>query len=79
MNTVSWDVMPYGSCKSRRFRGTYGRRRQGGNNQRARNNAAVTSNSCTSSVLSCYLLLTFLDHDSFHLDDVAGSYKRNNM
>jgi hypothetical protein len=37
-NAVFWDVMPCGSCKNRRFRGTYRLRHQGDNDRRARNN-----------------------------------------
>jgi hypothetical protein len=35
-NVVFWDVTPYGSCKNRRFGGTYRLHHQGGENQRAR-------------------------------------------
>jgi hypothetical protein len=41
-NGVFWDVMPCGSCKNRRFGGTYRLHHRSENNQRARNN--VSSN-----------------------------------
>jgi hypothetical protein len=41
-NVLFWDVMPCGSCKNRRFRGTYHLHHQGEKNQQARNN--VSSN-----------------------------------
>jgi hypothetical protein len=37
-NAVSWDVTPGGSCKNRRFGGTYDLPHQGDKNLRARNN-----------------------------------------
>jgi hypothetical protein len=41
-NAVVWDVTPRGTCKDRRFGGTYRLRRQDEKGQRARNN--VSSN-----------------------------------
>jgi hypothetical protein len=43
-DAVFWDVTPCGSCKNRRFEGTYGFHNQCDKNRRARNNIAVTSN-----------------------------------
>jgi hypothetical protein len=40
MNAVFWDVTPCGSCKERRFGGTYRLHHQGDMNQRARNNVS---------------------------------------
>jgi hypothetical protein len=37
-NAVFWDATPCGSCKNRRFRGTYWRHHQGDKNRQARNN-----------------------------------------
>jgi hypothetical protein len=37
-NTVFWDVMRRGSCKNRRFGGTYRLHHQGDKNQRTRQN-----------------------------------------
>jgi hypothetical protein len=34
---IFWDVMPYGSCKNRRFGGSYHLHRQGDKDQLARN------------------------------------------
>jgi hypothetical protein len=39
-NAVIWDVRPRGSCKNRRFGGTYRLHRQGDKNCRARNNVS---------------------------------------
>jgi hypothetical protein len=39
-NSVLWDVMPCGSCKNRRFGGTYCLNHQGDKNRRARNNVS---------------------------------------
>jgi hypothetical protein len=46
-NDVFWDVTPYGSCKSRRFGGTYRHHHQGGKNQGARKDLAVNSKGST--------------------------------
>jgi hypothetical protein len=43
-NVVFWDVTSCGSCKNRRFGGTYHFRCQGDKNQRARNNVSNTWN-----------------------------------
>jgi hypothetical protein len=40
-NAVFWDVTPCGSCKNRRFGGTYSLHHQGDQNRRARNNYVV--------------------------------------
>jgi hypothetical protein len=40
-DAVIWGVTPYGSCKNRRFGGTYRLHHQGGKNQRARNNVST--------------------------------------
>jgi hypothetical protein len=39
-NCVFWDVTPCGSCKNRRFGGTYGLLHQGDKNWWTRNNAS---------------------------------------
>jgi hypothetical protein len=39
-NTVFWDVTPCGSCKNRRFGGTYHLHLHGDKNQRVRNNVS---------------------------------------
>jgi hypothetical protein len=49
-NVVFLDVTPCGSCKDRRFGGTYRLDHQGDKNQRARNKLAVTSNRSTQRV-----------------------------
>jgi hypothetical protein len=41
-NAVFWDVTPYGSCKNRRFAGTYHFHHHGESNQQTGNN--VSSN-----------------------------------
>jgi hypothetical protein len=41
MNTVFWDMMPCGSCKNRRFGGTYRLHHKDGKNQRAKNVSSV--------------------------------------
>jgi hypothetical protein len=46
-NGVFWDVTPCGSCKNRRFGGTYRLHHQGDKNRWTRNNASLTSNRCT--------------------------------
>jgi hypothetical protein len=49
-NAAFWDVMPYGSCKNRRFGGTYHLHHQGDKNRLTRNNVSF----------SCWLLLMFI-------------------
>jgi hypothetical protein len=39
-NGVFWDVTPYGSCKNRRFGGTWRLLHQGDKNRRTRNDAS---------------------------------------
>jgi hypothetical protein len=39
-NAIFWDVMLCGSCRSRRFGGTYCLQHQGDKNRRARNNVS---------------------------------------
>jgi hypothetical protein len=39
-NAVFWDVTPCGSCKSRRFGGTYRLHHEGDNDRRAKNNVS---------------------------------------
>jgi hypothetical protein len=60
---VFWDVTPSGSCKNRRFGGTYSFHHQSYKNRRASNNVAVTSSS--------YLA------DSCHPDDRSNTFLRN--
>jgi hypothetical protein len=50
-NGVLWDVTACGSCKNRRFGGTYHLQRQRGKNQRAKNNVSNVPNSLISSSL----------------------------
>jgi hypothetical protein len=49
-NVIFWDVTPCGSCKNRRFGGTYRLHHQGDKNQGARNVSSVAG-------FSCWLLL----------------------
>jgi hypothetical protein len=42
-NTAFWDVSPCGSCKNRRFGGTYCLHPQGENNQRTKNTLAIAT------------------------------------
>jgi hypothetical protein len=52
-NVIFWDVMPCGSCKNQRFRGTNCLHFLGENNQWPRNTLAVTSNSSTLWLIIC--------------------------
>jgi hypothetical protein len=63
-NAVIWDAVPCGSCKSRRFGGTYLLHHQGENNQRARMNVTNT--------ISCSLIA-----DSFQPDYRCDTFLRN--
>jgi hypothetical protein len=42
-NAIFWDVTPCGSCKNRRFRGTYRFHHEAGKNQRGKNNVSINS------------------------------------
>jgi hypothetical protein len=46
-NAVFRGIIPCGSCKNRRFGGTYSLYRQGDKNRRARKKLVVTSNQST--------------------------------
>jgi hypothetical protein len=58
MSAVFWEVMPCGSCKNRRFGGTYRLHHQGEKNQRAGNN--VNSNQQLKDALIIYLFIIYL-------------------
>jgi hypothetical protein len=42
-NVIFWDVTPCGTCKNRRFGGTYRLHHQGGKNRQVRNNVGPSS------------------------------------
>jgi hypothetical protein len=58
-NTVFWDLMPCGSCKNRRFGGTYGLHHQGDKNRLARNNV--------SSALRLLVTINVVSNSSIHV------------
>jgi hypothetical protein len=56
-NAAFWYVTLCGSCKNRRFGGTYDLHYQGDKNQRARNNASVSANVFPSSPILVTLMI----------------------
>jgi hypothetical protein len=80
-NAVSWDVMPCGSCKNRRFGGMYRLHHQGDKNWRTGNNVSsvlrllITANVVPSSQILSTLMMDAIP--SFETSVLTGSTKHH--